>query len=329
MFIRFFKTNQPASFIALPLFAALLWFMSWLNPLIPSGVFVMPFYAGFEFINTVPFLSEIFAFLLVLAQGFYLNYLINKYDLREARERSNFLTALFGIFLLSIFPAFRTLLPQHFAGIFLLLMLDKVFDSYRKETAFSHCFDAGLFASVASLFYFPAVIFFFLIWTGFIVLRAFNWREWFISFLGFIIPWMMVLTYYFWFDRLDDFFTNQIGSVFSASYFDFGKPDNAILLYVFSGILFFPAMMNFVKMMSSGKIKTNKFLLMFMWFLFFAIVSGFIFPVSSYTHFTLTALPLAVIFSNWFLSLKKAWIAESLFLILLGAFIYAEAMSKV
>ncbi len=328
MFISFFKTNQPASFIALPLFAALLWLMSWLNPLTPAGVFVMPFYAGFDFINGIPFLSEVIAFLMVLAQGFYLNYLINKYDLRESRERSNFLAALFGIVLLSVFPAFRTLLPQHFSGIFLLLMLDRVFDSYRKDSAFSHCFDAGLFASVASLFYFPTVIFFFLVWTGFVLLRAFNWREWLISFLGFIIPWLMVLTYYFWFDRLDDFFINQIGSGFSASYFDFGKSDNAVLLYVFIGLLLFPAMVNFVKMMSSGKIKVNKFLLMFLWFLFFAVVSGLVFPVASHTHFTLAAIPLAVIFSNWFLSLKKAWIAESLFLILLGAFICVEIMGR-
>lgn len=329
MIIRFFITNQPASFIALPLFAALLWLVSWLHPLTPTSIFGMPFYLGFEFINNIPFLSELLAFILVIAQSFYLNYVINKYDLRESRERSNFLSALFGIVLLSVFPAFRTLLPQHFSALFLLLMLDRVFDSYRKDSAFSNCFDAGLFASIASLFYFPCVIFFLLIWAGFILLRAFNWREWLISFLGFSIPWLMVITYYFWFDRLDYFFTVHIASCFSTSYFDFGKPDNAVLIYVFTGLLFFPAMMNFVKMMSSGKIKTNKFLLLFMWFLFFAVVSGFIFPVASYTHFTLTAIPLAVIFSNWFLSLKKAWIAESLFIILLGAFIYAEVMSKV
>jgi hypothetical protein len=329
MFIRFFKTNQPASFIALPLFAVLLWGMSWLNPLSAEPVFSMPFYSGFEFINSVPLLSEVLAFVLVLIQGFYLNYLINKYDLRDSRDRSNFLPALFCIFFLSLFPSFRTLIPQHFSAIFLLLMLDRIFDSYRKDSAFSHCFDAGLFASIASLFYFPAAVFFLLVWVGFVVLRAFNWREWLIAFLGFIIPWLMVLTYYFFFDRLDYFFTNQITSGFSASYFDFGKPDNAVLIYVFSGLLFFPAMMNFVKMMSSGKIKVNKFLLLFMWFLFFAVVSGFIFPVASYTHFTLAAIPLAVIFSNWFLSLKKTWIAESLFLILLGAFIYAEVMNRV
>ena len=269
MFIRFFKTNQPASFLALPPFAALLWLISWLNPAIPDGIIHMPFYSGFSFLNTVPLLSELIAFLLVLAQSFYLNYLINKYDLRDSRERSNFLTALFGIFLLSVFPAFRTLLPQHFAGIFLLLMLDRIFDSYRKDSAFTHCFDAGLFASIASLFYFPAVIFFFLVWTGFVVLRAFNWREWVISFFGFIIPWLFVITYYFWFDMLDGFFNQQIGSLFSASYFDFGKPENAVLILVFIGLLFFPAALNFVKLMSSGKIRTNKFLLLFAWFLFF------------------------------------------------------------
>ncbi len=328
MFIRFFKTNQPASFIALPLFAAVLWLGSWINPVIPENSSVMPFYYSVEWLNAVPFLSTLLAFVLVISQSLYLNYLINKYDLRDSREHSNFLAALFCIYFLSVFPAFRTLLPQHFSGIFLLLMLDKIFDSYRKESAFSHCFDAGLFASIASLFYFPSILFFFLAWTGFVVLRPFNWREWLISFFGLLVPWLLVITYYFWFDRLNEFFNVQIGSVFSPAYFDFGKPEHAILIFVFIGLLVFPTILNFIKAMSSGKIRTNKFFLLFLWFLFFAILSGIVFPVGSYNHFSLVALPLAVMFANWFLSLKKSWIAESLFALLLGAFIYAEVMSR-
>jgi len=328
MFISFFKTNQPASFLALPLLALVLWFASWINPAAPELISAMPFYEGISFINAIPLLSQFLAFLLVLTQSFYLNYIINKYDLRDSRERTNFLPALFCIFFLSLFPAFRTLLPQHFSGIFLLLLIDKIFDSYRKDAAFADCFDAGLFASIASLFYFPSVIFFFLIWTGFVLLRAFNWREWVISFLGFIIPWLMMLTYYFWFDKLEVFFSLHISSSFSADYFDFGKPDHAVLIFVFTGLLFFPAFMSFLNALSSGKIRTNKFFMLFTWFLFFAVVSAFIFPVGAYAHFTFVAIPLAVIFANWFLSLKKAWIAESLFLILLGAFIYAEVMNR-
>lgn len=329
MFIRFFKTNQPASFLALPLFALVLWFTSWISPTAPAPFFAMPFYAGVDVVNAFPLLSQFIAFLLIVAQGFYLNYIINKYDLRDSRERSNYLPALFCIFFLSLFPSFRTLLPQHFSGLFLLLMTDKLFDSYRKDSAFAHCFDAGLFASIASLFYFPSVIFFFLIWTGFVLLRAFNWREWVISFLGFIIPWLMMLTYYFWFDKLEVFFSADIGSAFAADYFSFGRPEHAVLIFVFTGLLFFPAFMGFLNALASGKVRTNKFFLLFTWFLFFAVVSAFIFPVGAYTHFTLAAFPLAVIFGNWFLSLKKAWIAESLFILLLGAFVYAEVMGLV
>ncbi|MCG3165491.1 MAG: hypothetical protein POELPBGB_01254 [Bacteroidia bacterium] len=329
MFIRFFKTNQPASLLALPLFAVLFWLVSWINPQVATEVFSMPLYYLFSLSNRLPVLSEVIAFVLVLFQSFYINHIINKHDLRESRERSNFLAALFGIVLLSVFPAFRTLLPQHFAGIFLLLMLDRIFDSYRKETAYSHCFDAGFFVGIASLFYFPSVLFFILVWTAFVVLRPFNWREWVISFSGFIIPWLMTITYYFWFDTLGDFINYRIGSSFSASYFSFGKPDNAQLIFIFLLLMLFPALANFLRLMSSGKIKTNKFLLLFMWFLLIAVASAFIFPVGSYTHFTLAAIPLSVIYSNWFLSLKKAWISESLFLILLGAFIYAEIMNRV
>lgn len=327
MFIRFFKTNQPASFLALPLLAVLLWAGSWINPVVPDSSVEMPFYSLISGLNNIPYLSVIVAFALIIFQAFYANNMINKYDLRDTRERSNFLTALFCIFFLSLFPAFRVLLPQHFSGIFLLLMLDRIFSSYRKEEAYSHCFDAGLLAGIASLFYFPSIVFFFLVWTSFIVLRSFNWREWVISFLGLLIPWLIVCTWYFLFNRLPEFFNTGIAAIFSNNYFQFGKPEHAILIAVFGGIFLLPSVMYFIRSMSSGKVRTNKFFLLFFWFLFFAIISGIVFPVSSYQHFSLAAIPLAIIFSNWFLSLKKNWVAESFFIILLGAYIYAEVMN--
>jgi len=326
MFIRFFKVNQSASYIVLPLLAVLLWLGSWITPLAAVPHAAMPFYTMFESINYFPVVSEILALVMVLLQAFYLNHLLNKHDLRESRERNNFLTALFCILFLSFFPSFRTLLPQHLSALFLLLMVDRLFDSYRKEKAFSNCFDAGLFAAIASLFYFPAVIFLLLVYAGLIILRPFIWREWVIAFSGFVIPWLMVFTYFFWFNRLGIFFSDELGSFFSSPYFEYGKPEHAILILAFIGMFSIPAGLNFLKMLTGGKVKTNKFFLLFTWFLFLAILSGFVFPVASYSHFSLAALPLSVIFSMWFFSLKKSWIAESLFIILLGAFVYAEVM---
>ncbi len=327
MFIRFFKTNQLATLIALPLFAALLWLATWIKPQVVVAFSAMSFYTLFKSINQFPLIAALLSFALVMIQAFYLSRLINKYDLRESRERSNFLAALFAVLFLSVFPAFRTLLPQHVSGIFLLLMVDRIFDSYRKEPAFSNCFDAGFFVSIATLFYFPAVIFLPLIYIGFSVLRAFAWREWLITLLGFLIPWFFVFTWFFWFDQTGEMFSASGNTIFSPSYFDFGKPEHAVLIYIFFGLLLLPAMLHFIKTMTSGKVRTNKFFLIFTWFLLLAVLSGFVFPVGSYNHFSLAALPLAVIFSNWFISLKKSWVAESLFSILLAAFVYAEIMA--
>lgn len=326
MFIRFFKTNQPAAFFALPLLAMVFWMRSWLHPIIPQLDVVMPFYSLLAGINHYTFFSEILAFIVVLLQAFYLNHLINKYDLRESRERANFLAAFFCIFFLSLFPEFRSLLPQHFSGLFLLLMTDRIFDSYRKEKAFSNCFDAGLYTAVASLFYFPSAVFLILIYAGFIILRPFNWREWIITLIGFVVPWLFVFTWYFWFNHLGDFINQNIAGSFSSPYFEFGRPENAVLIFFFTGLFSIPAGMNFMKLISSGKVKTNKFFILFLWFLFLALVSGLVFPIKSYSHFSLIALPLAIVFSNWFLSLRKYWLIESLYLVLLGAFIYAEFM---
>lgn len=324
MFIHFFKKNQPASMLALPLFAALLWMMSWIQASTSAGFFSMPFFKALDAVNHFPIASELLAFILVITQSFYLNHILNKYDLRESRERSNFLAALFSIVFLSAFPVFRTFLPQHFSALFLLIMLDRIFDSYRKDVAFSNCFDAGFFVSIASLFYFPSLLFFSLVWISFVILRPFNWREWIIAFLGLLIPWVIVITCYFWLDRLSDLttlFTNQWSL---STYFGY-EISNSILLYcIIVMLLFIPAFMHFVKIMSTGKIKINKFFLILFWLLLCSIISVLIFADKSNSHFTILATPLAVVFSYWFLSIKKEWLAETLFMLLLIAFIYAE-----
>lgn len=320
MFIRFFKTNQPASLIALPLFGALLWLGSWLKPQPAEAFLAMPLYFLFAYLSVIPFFSVFMAFALVIIQSFYFNRLINEYDLRGARVRANFLPALFAVFFLSLFPVFRTSLPQHFSAILLLLALNSVFDSYRKEKAFANCFNSGMLVAFASLFYFPAVVFLLLVFTGYVVLRPFIWREWVITLIGFVLPWLVTVELYYVFNNT----LNIFSGFFSAEYFHYGKPQNAVLIYIFAGLLLLPALLHFAGSLSSGKVRTNKFLLLFLCFFVFALVSGFVFPVGSYAHFTLAAMPLALIFSNYFLSFKKEWIAEAFFAILLGAFIYAE-----
>ena len=196
MFIRFFKSNNASALLFLPLIAVVIWVFGFIHPIILPVKHSMPLYelmAGI-FVS-IPWLSTLIGLILVIGEAFLLNFIVNE---NEVLEKQNYLPALFYIVFMSNNDAMLTLHPLLFGNLFILFALHKLLSSYRKDNAFSQAFDAGFLISIATLFYFPFVVFLPLLGVGLIIMRPFNWREWIISFLGASIPYLFVITFYFW-----------------------------------------------------------------------------------------------------------------------------------
>jgi len=322
LFIRFFKTNQPAAYIAVTLTGVALWSFSLLKPIpldLPAG---MPLYdlLLFPFANFKS-LFIIFAFIMVLFQAFYLESIINSNDLRV---KNSHLPSLFYLIIASSMPSFLTLNPVMLANLPLLFTVHLLFSSYRKDEAFSDVFDAGFLVAIASLIYFPAIVFLPMIWIALILLRPFIWREWVISLLGFLVPYIFALSYFFWFDRLGWFVYEKLFRLFFVSFLHSAIP-HAYYYYIaiIIPLLIFSLLEHF-RLMQTGQIRIQKYLLLILWFFFFSIGSYLLAPSWSFNHFTLLAIPVSVFFGNYFLSINRNWIAEILFLLLLATILYGQ-----
>ncbi len=312
MFIRFFKDNNPSSFFLLPAMVAVLWIVSFIEPTqIVNSQQTMLYTLLAKPVMVYPFINSLVSFLIVVAEGLVLNQIVNS---SEIITRRTFLPALFYIVWMSNNPSLLCFHPALIANLFLILCLNSLLTSFRRNNAFSNAFDAGLFLAFASMLYFPSIILFPVIFIGLIIFRTYNWREWLISILGFAVPYSFVFTYYFWFDKLPEYW-KHITSYFvyhDKPSFDF--PSSFYLMFVvgcFIVLLALSQMMNFIR---SGSQKTKKNLIFINWFLLFAILSIAVAPDLVSPNYSVLAIPLSVFTANYFLNMKKEWLGELLFL---------------
>jgi hypothetical protein len=315
MLIRFLKSNNASALIFLPLIALAIWAFGFVHPSVVGIKHTMPLYeltAGL-LVNT-PWLATLIGFLLVTAEAFLLNYIINN---NEVLNKQTYLPALFYIIFMSYNNSMLMFHPLLFANLFILFSINKLLSSYRKENAFSQSFDAGLLIAIATLFYFPYIIFLPILGAGLIIMRPFNWREWIISSFGIIVPYVLAITFYFWNDLLDYFLYDKL-------LYTFTQPNPSADF--FSGLYFTLSVMGFILLFAIGKIvqgegmgsqKTKKSITLFSWFFLFSIFSGIIAPELSTKYFSALAIPASVFCANYFANIKKQWWAEFLFILLI------------
>ena len=317
MFIRFFKSNNASALLFLPLIAIAIWVFGFIHPIILPINHSMPLYelmAGI-FVS-IPWLSTLIGLILVIGEAFLLNFIVNE---NEVLEKQNYLPALFYIVFMSNNDAMLTLHPLLFGNLFILLALHKLLSSYRKDNAFSQAFDAGLLVSISTLFYCPFVVFLPLLGVALIIIRPFNWREWIISFLGAAIPYLFVITFYFWNDRLDYLFYDKMFYQLIRE-----KPivDFPMTFYFMLGIGWIVILFSIFKIILGvgiGSQRTKKSIVLLVWALFFSALSILLAPEISTKYFSALAIPSAVFCANYFTHIKKGWWAEFLFILLLSS----------
>ncbi len=315
MFIRFFKNNNPSSFILLPLFALALRIGGFFSEHVFAAKYNMPLYEILtKPFNSFHFTNAFSAFILTVGEAFLLNYVVNK---NEILTKPSFLPALFFIVFMSCDSSLFTLHPLLLASLFLLLAINKSANSYQKDAAFSNAFDAGVLLSLSALFYFPSIVFLPLLGIGFIMFRPFNWREWVISFIGLMLPYIFVFTYYFWNDKLGNWWDVKM---FFSGLQEQSQTIHSKSFYFMIAVCLLIILLSFGKLftgLAEASQKNQKGILLLVWFSVFGLVSVFVTPEISILSFSPLAIPASVFCANYFLKIKKGWWGELLFILLL------------
>ncbi len=202
MIIGKVKTNQPFMFSLLLIIAVVLWtdgFFLFGKTSLPTED-MAPFYSIIvHLLGPYKLAGTLISFFFMIIQAWMFNRALTDKNLVD---RNSKLPALVYIVLMSSHFSLTGLQPVWFANFFLILALDKIFDVFRDEAVFIEIFNVGFLISLASLFYFPALVFILLIISALLIYYLTNIRAILASIMGFMLPWLFVALYFFWIDTL-------------------------------------------------------------------------------------------------------------------------------
>ena len=317
--LTIFRTNQPLANIMLLFYLGIVRASTFVHP--PTVMPKMPSILAqwlFLEINPLGFWGMVASFLLVFIQGIFINLTISRY--RVASELS-LLPGLFYCLVASMLPEFMMLSPILLANTFLILAMYYLFDVYKNNQVAARVFDVGLWIGVASLFYFPYILFVFWGIIGLGLLRGMRPKELLMFLIGITAPFILFAVFLYWNDSFIYFkkhFADNWGFltlstvVHSSAYLKIG------------GVLF----LLMVSLLMSGQIfgrrniAIQKYISLVYWMLLMGGITIVFQKGIDINHLLVIAIPLGILLSMLIQRISAAT-AEVLHMILLiGALIY-------
>ena len=309
MVIRIFKTNQIIANIFIVLLAVLMLVPGYFG----SVELNIENYSLFNFRIATRFVDVLLISLLIGFQGVFLNFIIN----REKLIKGN--THLIGLFYVilngGVFILF-SLNPIIISNTFIITILWLFFKLYSLNNAKTLLFNIGLLLGISVLIYAPLFCLFPLIWIVLSYIRTPNFRDFFVSLLGFLLPFVYLVAYLYLTNQLYD--SNYIDWIYYPAIFPvqvLSKPS----VYFIVVLLGFVVLAFFSTYFQLGRdvIKDRKLFIVFILLALFFIVT-FVFNSNDYNSlYILLTIPFSVFLANYFNKLKKEWLAEVFFTIIL------------
>ena len=318
MFLKVFKSGQPALLFFIPFFAGLLWLKYFIFPQPVDIVFEpnpMPFYRWIStMLENQLILGKIITLALMVFTGLWLSRMNTKFIILSHRT---YLPAIIYLLIVSSYLPLQELNPAVFACVFLVFAIEIMFDTYKKEGLALEFFMASFLIAIASLFYARAAFLMMIVWTGLSLFRTIYWREWAFTIFGFLTPYVILFAWYFlsgqdlahnWemirYNFVHDRDTGYLNSYYLAFY--------AYLLLV---ILLASRKMlsNYQKL----KIYIRVFFRFNFWIFAFVLTPFLVIYSSAIEMLYFLAIPVSYILSYYFFNMRSRLAAEIIFGLLL------------
>lgn len=315
MLLKLFKANYFYNYILFPITG----FLLLLSTLISGGTFPTE-----SCQNTTPIciplyntgISFQFAVLINYLTVLIISFLLLQINAKFAfiKERT-FLPVYIFLFIVYAIPELHVIQPVFISAIFIILSIRSIFNSFEKRIPITNAFDAGIFIGFAGLFYFYLNILIVIVPISLFILKnKLSWREVTAPFVGLLIPWIFVFTYFYvWKD------ISQLIELINNSFI---KQEETLIkelpyqIYIaFLFLLTFISSIYILLQYGAKSISTRRFfkiLSLFFWGGFLLILI----PSVSIEIIVILAIPLTYLISNYLLFMKRKFWAE-LFMIIL------------
>ena len=325
MFLRILKTNQAYNLILIPIIGVLLWAVSIISPELYnyfSGETQLPFFnAVFNLTRNSPIIQTLLSLILLMFSAFIIQRLNLKFAIIRKRT---LLPSAYFIILVSAIKNLHVLHPVYFALFFLLLAFYRMFQAYEEKNIYSISFDIGFLFGIASLFYFNILFAFPAMMISFInIKKEFSFRYLILNILGLLLPWIFSFSYYFFFDRINEFIQIISQNIFTEN--TILKKDIPMQLLIgYQVFLIIISSLNLLKFFDTKKVSTRRFFVSFFWLFIFLFLCILILPSVSIEIFILMSVPVTFLVSNFLVYLKNRFWGEIIFAIFIGLSVYMQ-----
>lgn len=293
MIINFFKQTKPIHFVLVSTFLLMVF--------VASKIYVIH-----EPFTIKLFFKQLFYFGIVVASLFLLDFFASRNSLTK---KNSYKLLMFGLFM-AMLP--ETLLNSKtlLANFFILLALRRIISLRTQKDIKKKLFDAAFWVSIATLLYFWAILFFFLIFAAMILYSIISIKNWIVPLTGIlavVIIWVSVML------LLNNDFSDYFDELFIYN-FDFTGLNSARII-VSTTILISYGTWGTFYFIKHLKDKSKNLRPSFTLIVISSIISLLIILISPYkdgSEFIFLFAPLAIIMTNYLEVTKEKWFQEVL-----------------
>ncbi len=298
MLTSFFSKSKPINFLVVLLFMAIYYF-------------VANFQAVFVNFSVPLLLKKIGIFLCFLVSVSVLNFIAKKNDLTK---RSAYKVIIFA----ALAVTFPNILQDNqviVANLSVLLALRRIISLKSHKDVQKKIFDATFWICIASLFYFWAILFLFIVYSGILLHSANYFKNWLIPPVAFFAVLALVQS----FDIIvyDSFYT--FGDWYDETYFDFSLYQDPALLIPLSITLALAVwtLFYYFGLMQKANINSRPTYILVLLTLMIAVAIALFAPAKNGSELLFFFIPLSIIVSNYFEQKKEKIFKEVLLFVII------------
>lgn len=258
---------------------------------------------------------ELTAYFLIIFQAIYITFVTNR---RQLFLEKNYVVGAVYLILMNVSFDLAKLSPALMAVTFLMIATNSFLKQVEsREGVADDIFEVGLFIGLATMFYLPVAIF--LVW---VILAALfftgaNFRQLVLIILGFLLPILAVVIYFFFTNDFDLFLFNLLNGSIRINQFSINKLLEFVYTFTFPviigilGYLFLAQASRY----SGYQSRSHQTALLA---IIFALIAYIIAPYKTPMQFVLVIPFLAILVTGLFLHLKGVYLPELLFIIFIS-----------
>lgn len=309
MIINLFKTNQISGIVFLVLLQVLI-FLSPALHIIPKSYNTedtILFNLLFGQLATIKWLNLTLSFALIFSQALMYNYMIIQLNLLG---KTTYLPAFFYLLIMCMLPNNLLFNSGIIAATFIVPAIYILMTTSSIKRPLQTAFNVSILFSLGSLFYLQAVFYFPFVLIAMAMLGFLNIRSGLVSFIGFLIPYIYMFSYYFWFENVPYYWNKQFVQLlhFLPTALSFNIAE--LVLYGIIVLLLSFSMFRYFTERFTMKVIQRKIYNVFTLFFIVSFLIPLFFRDLHKQQIILLAIPIGVYLSFYFLSLKKQWIAD-------------------